>query len=222
MNKTRTSVVLADDHAMFREAVRSLLAVQPDLEVVAEAGTGPEAVDQVREKEPRLLCLDLSMPGWGGAVTIEKVRAASPRTQVLVLTMHDDPEYVRTAVTAGAAGYVFKTASSADLLVAVRAVSAGQRVFPPTAGGEERAPATSGTAQLSRRERDVLELLTRGLTHQEIADRLFLSVKTVETYRLRIRTKTGLQTRADFVRYGVEAGLLTTNPKTIPPPDPAC
>ena len=121
MNRTR--VVLADDHAVLREGLRALIGSQPDLEVVAEAGTGPEAVDRVRDTAPRVLCLDLSMPGWGGAATIERVRAASPRTRVLVLTMHDDPAYIRVALAAGADGYVLKTTRAPDLLAAVRAVA---------------------------------------------------------------------------------------------------
>lgn len=214
---SRTRVVLADDHVMFREAVRTLLAGRLELEVVGEAGTGPRAVELVRELQPHVICLDLSMPGWGLAVTVEKVLAACPGTRVLVLTTHDDPEYVRVAAATGASGYVVKTASAAELVAAVRAVAAGERSFPPTPAGT---PDTAGEpVPLSRREREVLELLARGLTHQQAADRLFLSVKSIETYRARLRAKTGLQTRADFVRYGLEAGLL--NRHDLPSTDTA-
>lgn len=203
---TRTPVVLADDHDMFREAVRTLIDHQPDLEVVGEAGTGPEVLDRAKELQPRVLCLDVSMPGWGLGVTVARVLSASPKTRVLILTMHNDPAFIHAAVTAGACGYVVKTASMTDLLSAVRAVAAGERVFPPLT--DTPAPSAGEPQTLSRREREVLELLAHGLTHQEVADRLFLSVKTVETYRARVRTKMGLHTRADFVRYGVENGLL--------------
>jgi two-component system response regulator NreC len=209
----RTKVVLADDHAVLRDGLRVLINAQPDLEVVAEAGTGPEAVERVRETGARVLCLDLSMPGWGGAGTIERVRAASPRTRVLVVTMHDDPAYVRSAVTAGADGYMLKTTPVAALLAAIRGVAAGDRVIDaplrPHLDGEPRRTPAGDQSQLSRREREVLELLSRGHTHQEIADKLFVSVKTIETYRARVRDKTGLKSRADFVRYGLDTGLLT-------------
>ncbi|OWK44539.1 response regulator transcription factor [Fimbriiglobus ruber] len=218
MNRTR--VVVADDHAVLREGLRILINSQPDMLVVAEAGTGPDAVERIRETSARVLCLDLSMPGWGATTTIERVHAVSPRTRVLVLTMHDDPAYVRTAITAGASGYILKTTPTATLLSAIRGVAAGNRVIdaPLSAILDEAPPvAPGGQAVLSRREREVLELLTRGHTHQEIADRLFVSVKTVETYRARVREKTGLKTRADFVRYGLDAGMLMPPDGAAPP-----
>lgn len=208
---TRTNVVLADDHAILRESLRQVINAQPDLFVVGEAASGQAAVERVMESNPRMLCLDLSMPGCSGAVTIERVRAVSPRTRVLVLTMHDDPAYVRAAVAAGADGYVLKAISTSGLLAAVRGVAAGERVFDPALGLALEGPGDpAGPIQFSRREREVLELLARGHTHQEIADRLFVSIKTVETYRARLREKTGLKTRADLVRFATEAGLLPT------------
>jgi DNA-binding NarL/FixJ family response regulator len=216
---TRIRVVLADDHSLVRDGLRSLLAARGDIEVVGEAGTGPEAVDLVAATLPRLLSLDLSMPGWGVAPTVARVKAASPATRVLVLTMHDDPAYVRSALAAGADGYVLKTTRAADLVAAIRAVAAGQRVVDPTlAGAVGDAPASTPEEHrtLSRREQDVLALLARGHTHQEIADRLHVSVKSVETYRARVKEKLGLKSRADYVRYGIEIGLLspgsTSNP----------
>jgi DNA-binding NarL/FixJ family response regulator len=200
---------LADDHAILREGLRVLINTQPDLQVVGEAATGIEAVDRVQETAPRVLCLDISMPGWGNGPTIKRVTAISPRTRTLVLTMHNDPAYVRTAIAAGAAGYMLKSTPLPDLLTAIRTVATGVRVIDQALGGVFDSPANvSGTPQFSRREGEVLELLVKGHTHQEIADLLFLSVKTVETYRSRLRDKTGLKSRADFVRYGVDAGLL--------------
>lgn len=208
---TRTAVVLADDHAVLREGLRVLISAQPDLEVVGEAGTGTETVDRVQEAAPRVLCLDLSMPGWGSGPTIQRVRAVSPRTRVLVLTMHNDPAYVRSALAAGADGYFLKTTPFPDLLAAIRAVAAGTRVIDPSLQAMlDDAPPVADPPQFSRRETEVLELLVKGHTHQEIADLLFLSVKTVETYRARLREKTGLKTRADFVRYGLDTGLLAS------------
>lgn len=225
----RTEVVVADDHAVLRDGLRVVINSQADLVVVGEAATGPEAVDRVQATRPRVLCLDLSMPGWGGTTTIEKVRAVSPRTKVLVFTMHDDPAYARTAVAAGADGFLLKTNPTAVLLNAIRSVAAGKTVIDPLLRPVLDEPAErplQGVAGLSRREREVLDLLVRGHTHQEIADRLFVSVKTVETYRARVREKTGLKTRADFVCYGVDAGLLATKEasgtvKVEPRPTPA-
>jgi DNA-binding NarL/FixJ family response regulator len=209
---TRTKVVLADDHAILREGLRALINAQADLEVVGEAGTGTETVDRVQELNPRVLCLDLSMPGWGSGSTITRVCQLSPRTRVLVLTMHNDPAYVRSALAAGAAGYFLKTSPSPELLGAIRTTATGGRVIDPTLQPLlDGAPPATGALQLSRRETEVLELLVKGHTHQEIADLLFLSVKTVETYRARLREKTGLKSRADYVRYGLDAGLLSAS-----------
>lgn len=215
---TRTRVVVADDHAVLREGLRVLINAQPDLQVVGEAATSPEAVERVREADARVLCLDLSMPGWGVAITIERLRALAPRTRVLVLTMHDDPAYVRTAIAAGADGYILKTTALTVLLTAIREVAAGRRVIDSPLRAHFDDPPQSqtlGLSDLSRREREVLELLARGHTHQTIAEKLFLSAKTVETYRARVRVKTGLKTRADFVQYGLDAGLLAA-PDPLP------
>jgi two-component system response regulator NreC len=215
----RSNVVLADDHAVLRAGLQVLINAQPDMVVVAEAGTGPDAVKRVQETNAELLCLDLSMPGWGGAATIERVRNSSPNTRILILTMHDDPAYLRSAMTAGADGYMLKTTPHTSLISAMRSVIAGERVIDSPLLGyldDKSGPQSphEQTPSLSRRERNVLELLARGHTHQEIADKLFLSVKTVETYRARIKEKTGLKSRADFVRYGLEAGFLN-NPNDV-------
>lgn len=216
MNRLR--IVLADDHAVVREGLRAVINAQPDLEVVGEVGNSQDAVDAVVKFSAGVLCLDLSMPGWGVTTTIERLRIAAPTTRVLVLTMHDDPAYVRTAMAAGADGYMLKTTASTDLLNAFRGVVAGRRVIDAALQNlmahDAATAKPSAVTLLSRREREVLELLVQGHTHQEIADRIFVGVKTVETYRARVRDKTGLVTRADFVRYGLEAGLLTPRHET--------
>jgi two-component system response regulator NreC len=209
----RIRVVLADDHAVVREGLRAVLAAHPDVEVVGEAGTGPEAVERAATAAPDVLCLDLSMPGGGAAATIQQVKAASPGTRILVLSMHDDPAYVRSALTAGADGYLLKTAAGTVLVGAVHRVARGEQVIDPALANVHAAPA-AGPAVLSRREQEVIALIARGHTHQEIAERLFVSVKSIETYRARIREKTGLKTRADFVRYGLDAGLLVPGDHT--------
>jgi DNA-binding NarL/FixJ family response regulator len=214
MNRIR--IVLADDHAVLRAGLRLLINGQPDMEVVAEAADGPEALRQVRAPRPDVVTLDLAMPG-GGMETIASLQQDCPRVRVLVLTMHDDPAYLRAALAAGASAYVVKAAADTELLSAIRAVSQGRTFvnlslsealvqtvlgkLPPAAGAEARA--------LSEREKEVLELAAHGHTNQQIADRLFLSVKTVETYRARLMAKLGLETRADLVRYAATAGLLS-------------
>jgi DNA-binding NarL/FixJ family response regulator len=185
------------------------------MEVVGEAADCQEALRQVRALKPDVLTLDLTMPGGSSIRMIEQLRGECPQTRVLVLTMHDDPAYLRAALAAGSAGYLVKTAADAQLLGAIRAVCEGRMVVDvglprlpgqPEAGSE--APRTLGFAGLSAREREVFTLLAQGHTNQEIADTLFLSVKTIETYRARITDKLGLRTRAELVRYALEAGLL--------------
>jgi DNA-binding NarL/FixJ family response regulator len=214
----KTRVLVADDHAVLRAGLRLLINTQPDMEAVGEAGTFPEALRQVRTLRPDVLILDLSMPGGTGVKTIERLAAECPGTRILVLTMHDDPSYLRAALAAGAFGYVVKKAADSELLTAIRAVAQGrafvdldisgrkvQTVLGNRDGdGEPGGPA----AVLSPREREVLGLLAQGHTNQVIADRLFLSVKTIESYRARLMQKLGLTNRADLIRYAVEIGLL--------------
>lgn len=206
----RTRVVLADDHTVLREGLRVLFAAHADLEVVGEAGTGQEAVECVGQMLPAVLCLDLSMPGGGVAATIQNVKAVSPRTHVLILSMHDEAAYVRSALAAGADGYILKSSETPVLLAAVRSAARGERVIDSALNDVLSTPPaqTRVGASLSRREQEVITLLARGHTHQEIAEQLLVSAKSVDTYRARVREKLGLKTRADFVRYGLEAGLL--------------
>jgi DNA-binding NarL/FixJ family response regulator len=213
----KTRVFIADDHAVLRAGLRMLINAQADLEVVGEAADAAEAVRQAALLTPDVLTLDLTMPGGGSLKAIERLHRECPRVRVLVLTMHDDAAYLRAALAAGAAGYVLKKAADTDLLTAVRAVARG-RTFVDLDMAEDAPPPTGRVAagDLSPREREVLGLLARGHTNQEIADRLYLSVKTVETYRARIADKAGLKTRADIVRYAMETGLLGAEPN-IPP-----
>jgi DNA-binding NarL/FixJ family response regulator len=213
MEKIR--ILLVDDHAVLRAGLRALIATQGDMEIVGEAGEGEEAVRQAAALRPDLAIVDLTMPGLGGLKAIERVRQASPTTRVLVLTMHDVPAYLRAALDAGAAGYVVKRAADSELLAGIRDVHRGRTVLDPrlaaqaVQGGSRRRPgAAAATAALSPREREVLELVAQGYTNQQIADRIGLSVKTVETYRARLIEKLGLQSRAELVRYALDSGLL--------------
>jgi DNA-binding NarL/FixJ family response regulator len=212
-------VLLADDHAVLRAGLRMLINAQPDMTVVGEAADAAEALDQVTRLKPEVLTLDLTMPGGNSIKLIERLRQDCPQTRVLVLTMHDDPAYLRAVMAAGGTGYVVKTAADAQLLSAIRAVCQGRivvdvnlpNVRTQSAAGAEAgtgSPRPAGFASLSAREREVFTLFAQGHTNQEIASKLFLSVKTIETYRARIADKLGLRTRAELVRYALEVGLL--------------
>jgi DNA-binding NarL/FixJ family response regulator len=209
MNRTR--VVLADDHALLRSGLRLLINQQRDMVVVGEAGDGHEAIRQVSAHAAHVLCLDLSMPGGGGVKVIERLHLEAPATRVLVLTMHDEPAYLRTVLAAGGHGYLVKTAADTELVNAIRAVRAGRLFIDPSLADDAPAAAPEH-ADLSTREHQVLVLLAQGHTNQEVADRLFLSTKTVETYRTRVARKLGLRTRAELVRYAIELGLITQDP----------
>ena len=217
MNPVR--VLLVDDHAILRAGLRQLINAQSDLRVVAEAGNAAEALQQAQACDPHVILLDVSLPGQSGLQIIERLKQACPHARVLILTMHDETSYLHAALAAGCSGYIVKSAADRDLLRAIRTVRDGRSfVMLNTQSGD--APPLSDTPlpgrlktvkgqELSARERTVLALLAQGYTNQQSADRLFLSTKTVETYRLRIARKLGLRSRADFVRYGVEMGFLT-------------
>lgn len=212
-------VVLADDHAVLRAGLRMLINAQPDLEVVGEAADSHEALAQVRLLNPDVLTLDLTMPGGSSIKMMERLRQECPQTRVVVLTMHDDPAYLRAVLAAGGSGYVVKTAADTELLTAIRAIFRG-RIWVDLQHNESKGPAVlgggaasgpprkTGEASLSQREREVLVLLAQGYSYQQIADLLLLSVKTIETYRTRITDKLGLRTRPELVRYALEIGLL--------------
>jgi two-component system, NarL family, response regulator NreC len=212
-------VLIADDHGVLRAGLQLLINAQLDMEVVGQAATNHEALLAVQKTRPDVLIQDLTLSDGSGVPTIARVRQECPQTRVLVLTVHDDAAYLRAAFAAGAVGFVVKTAADTELLSAIRAVSQ-DRIFVDLKSSPSFLQAARGVAAaspkrappddsaLSRREREVLELLAQGHTNQEAADRLFLSVKTVETYRTRVAEKLGLRTRADLVRYAVEMGLL--------------
>lgn len=220
-------VLLADDHAVLRAGLRMLINAQADMRVVGEAGEGHDAVDKTSALVPDVVLMDLTMPGGGGMDALKRIRRERPQTRVLVLTMHDDPAYARASVAAGAAGLVIKDVDGEELLNAIRIAYQG-RMYVSTAKREPGADETEADAawtsraeslrQLSRREITVLEMVAQGHTNQEIATRLALSVKTVETYRARVMDKLGLRNRAELVRFAIEQGLLGPKPDSDPPP----
>jgi DNA-binding NarL/FixJ family response regulator len=212
---TKLRVILADDHAVVREGLKALVNGQPDMEVVGEAGDGRAAVQQVQELRPDVVVMDVSMPEVSGAQAAEQLKQSCPLVKVLALTVHEDKGYLRQLLAVGAAGYVLKRAAAEELIHAIRTVAAGGVYLDPTlagkvVGGFVRNPATGTPAgeDLSERETEVIRLLARGHSNKEIAARLGLSIKTVETYRARSLEKLGLNSRADLVRYAVLRGWL--------------
>lgn len=212
------TVLLADDHAVLRSGLRLLIERQPGMEVVAEAGDGNEALAKAKALQPDLVLLDINMPGLDGLGALPQIRQASPNSRVLILTMHDDVSYLQEALRAGASGYVLKRAVDNELQMAIQAVMRGETYVHSAMTQKllqkmdaDAAPAKDEPdpwAVLSERERDVLRLVALGYTNQEVADELFLSVKTVETYRARGMEKLGLQTRAQLVKAALKRGLL--------------
>jgi two-component system, NarL family, response regulator NreC len=206
-------VQLCDDHALVRAGLRRLLEGAPDVAVVGESADADEAIAQARMNQPDVLLLDLTLPGRSGIEAMPELAEVAPATRVLVLTMHDDPAYVRQAFAAGAAGYILKEAAEAELVTAIRTVAAGHPYLHPMLGARlANADRVTGEAvqskTLSERERDVLHLLALGHTNKEIARLLFISVRTAETHRARIMQKLGIHSRAELVRYALAAGML--------------
>lgn len=209
-------VLLAEDHTIVREGLRLLLESQPDITVVAEAGSGQEAVRLAQAHHPDVIIMDLHMPEMNGLEATRVVRSLLPDVQVLVLTMYESDEYFFQAVEAGASGYVLKKAASDDLVRAVRAVAQGEAFLYPSVARrlledyrQRKQPvAPSGLAALSEREREVFLLIAQGLTNQQIAEKLVISPSTVQTHRSHIMEKLGLKTTADLIRYAIRYGLI--------------
>jgi two-component system response regulator NreC len=204
-------IVLADDHAVVRSALRMLLEAEPEFEVVSEAGDAEEAARKVRGHHPEVLVLDLNMPGGSGLAALPKIRQESPGTQIVVLTMQSEPAFAREAMRAGALGYVLKEAADDELVQAVRMAAAGETYLQPELGARLAAEPEAGAPDdLSERELEVLRLIALGHTNSEIAEQLYLSVRTVESHRAHIQQKLRLTTRSELVRYALERGLVET------------
>jgi two-component system, NarL family, response regulator NreC len=206
-------IVVVDDHAVVRSGLRLLLGAEEDMEVVGDAGNVRDAVFEVRAAKPDVVLLDVTMPGESGIDGLPKLLHEAPEARVLMLSMQDDPSYVREAFAAGARGYVLKEALDAEVVAAVREVAAGNRYVHPALGArmvaaDAAAHAAIAADPLSDREREVLRLLALGYTNQEIAKQLYISVRTAETHRAHIMRKLQLSTRAELVRYAIEHGQL--------------
>jgi two-component system response regulator NreC len=206
-------VLLVDDHAILRAGLRRVLEAEDDIEVVAEAESAERALFEALEAKPDVAVVDVVMPGKSGIEATPELVGAVPGMRILILSMQDDPRYVRAAFEAGASGYVLKEAADTEVVGAVRTVAAGERYVHPALGArlvaadvEERKRAEADP--LSEREREVLRLLALGHTNQEIAQMLYISVRTAETHRAHIMQKLRLSSRAELVRYALEHGLV--------------
>jgi two-component system response regulator NreC len=206
-------VLVVDDHAVVRSGIKLLLDRHDDIEVVGEAGNAQDAVFRVRELTPDVILLDLVMPGESGIEVLPKLLQEASGAKVLVLSMQDEPSYVREAFAAGASGYVLKEAVDEEVVTAVREIAGGGSYVHPTLGArmvtaDAAALAAAEADPLSDREREILRLLALGHTNQEIAKMLYISVRTAETHRAHIMQKLRLTSRAELVRHALAQGLL--------------
>jgi DNA-binding NarL/FixJ family response regulator len=210
-------ILVTDDHAVLRAGLTALLNAEPDLTVVGEAADGSECLRVAQATQPDVILLDINMPGMNGLEVLPLLRQSAPQSRVLVLTMHDDTTYLRQVLRAGGAGYVLKQAADKELLSAIRTVYSGgtflhpahaQALLDDPARAIPATEASTRLTQLSEREQEVLKLIALGYSNKEIAEKLFLSVKTVETYKARIMEKLELTTRAALVRFALQHKLL--------------
>ena len=206
-----TRIVLADDHAIIRQGLVPLFEAEPDMEILAQTGNGREAFKLIDTLRPDVAILDISMPEMTGIEVARRVVDAGLDTQVILLTMHEDPSAVLEALEAGVSGYVVKDNSFEELVQAVRVVVAGGTFVTPSAQKKLRKLQSQGksTASLSQREREVLKLIAQGLSSKEIARTMDISPRTVDTYRKRLMDKLDLHTLADLVRYAVRTGMVS-------------
>lgn len=219
MIDTQIRIVLADDHAVLRAGLRVLLNSEPGLTVVGEAGDGQEALRQIADTQPDVVVLDLMMPNVKGLDIIEQIVTEHPGTRVLVLTMHAETQYIRHVLKAGGAGYVLKSSADTELINAIREIAAGNSYLAPEAteilladyrqqDKRPPEPERAGMDVLSEREREVLTMAALGYSSREIGDLLFISPKSVDTYRQRLMDKLHLESRAQLVQYALKQGLL--------------
>ena len=219
----RLRILLADDHKIIRDGLKLLVNDQSDMHVVGEAGNGSEVLEKAREFKPNVVVMDLSMPVMNGLQATARLKEECPEIRVVALTVHEDESYLRQLCKAGAAGYVLKRSAGDELIQAIRTVANGGLYFDPTLANRalagQRAPATADgeprAAELSEREKDVLIQLAWGFSNKEIAAKLRISVKTVETYKVRIGEKLGLRSRSEIVQYAMRQGWMNeTTPLT--------
>jgi DNA-binding NarL/FixJ family response regulator len=222
MKRGRIKVLIADDHTILREGIRLLLGHQPDMEIVGEASDGRDAYFKVEELHPSVVLMDIAMPVLNGLDATEQIRRAFPNTKVLILTQHDNDEYVYRILQAGASGYVLKKAAGVELVSAIRGVDRGNAFLYPSMtkgllsdylkraeAGQERASYDG----LTERERQILKMIADGCTNQQIADLLYLSVKTVQAHRGHLMEKLNMHDRTELVKYAIRKGIIKVEPE---------
>jgi two-component system response regulator NreC len=212
---TKTKILLVDDHAIMRDGIRALICIHDDLEIVGEASDGKEAVDKALQLNPDLVIMDIAMPKMDGLEATRRIKKKQPRLKILVLTQHDNQEYVLSVIKAGASGYLPKKAVGSELIAAIRAVQKGDSFLYPSAARVlmsnylQRSDNADPFDSLTAREREVLKLIADGHTSREIAEMLFLSLKTVLGHRNKLMQKLDLHNRTELVRFAIRKGLIS-------------
>ncbi|HEX4772893.1 MAG TPA: response regulator transcription factor [Bryobacteraceae bacterium] len=211
MSSQSLKILLADDHTIVRQGLKLILSAQPDLEVVGEAANGREAVELVQKLKPDVVLMDVAMPELNGIEATRRMMEVNSRVKILVLSMHKESVYVREILKAGARGYILKDAIDSELLNAVRSVARGDGYISPAVSGallsDYRKDVTDPADLLTKREREVLQLIAEGKTNKEIATRLNLSVYTVDSHRGKIMEKLNLHSTGELVRFAIKNGL---------------
>jgi two-component system response regulator NreC len=221
MKRRKTRLVIADDHSVVRDGIRSVIRSSPDYIIVGEARDGEQAVNFVRDKKPDIVLMDISMPKLNGIEATTRIKETNPDVKVVILTVHEDEEYVFQILRAGASSYVLKSAGKKEILAALKSVTEGESFFSPPVSKiivegfvkrpHGREPATAGKAEtlLTKRETEVLQFIAQGYTNRKIAETLYLSMRTVNTHRTNLMQKLDIHDTARLVRYAIEKGLVT-------------
>jgi len=213
MGKVR--ILIVDDHAIMRDGIRALLSLDEDLEIVGEASEGREAIEKARELSPDVVVMDIAMPGMDGLEATRRIVKKNPQIKVLVLTQHDNKEYILSTIKSGAAGYVPKRALGSELVSAIRAVHRGDSFLYPSAAAaliedyRKQSEEVEPYDQLTPREREILKLIAEGYTSREIADMLFISLKTAQGHRAKIMEKLDLHNRTELIKFAMRKGLVS-------------
>lgn len=216
---SKPKLMLADDHGVLLSGIKLLLSKVDDWEIIGTVSSGEEALEKVGVWSPDLILMDISMPGMGGIEATKQIKEKYPHVKVLMLTMFSEEDYLKKAIKAGASGYVLKKAVDTELISAVKTVLHGETYIYPTLSSfllkgffdEDKETSHPNRSPLSNREKEVLKYVALGFTYQEIADQLFLSVKTIETHKARISEKLNIKKRSELVRYAVAQGLISIN-----------
>jgi len=211
----KIKILVVDDHAMMRDGIRALVSLYDDIEILGEASEGKEAIEKVQELAPDVVLMDIAMPGMDGLEATRRIRKKNPAVKVIIITQHDNREYILSCIKAGAAGFVPKRALGSELLAAIRAVSKGDSFLYPSAASAlikdylQQAKGEDPYDHLTDREREILKLIAEGRTSREIAEVLFISLKTVQGHRTKIMEKLDIHKQSELIKYALRKGLVT-------------